>query len=45
MKYSRKWCCAALIMAVCVLLQLPAMAEDYVFTDRQGNSRTVPDGE
>ena len=24
---------------------VPAMAEDYTFTDRDGNTRTVPDGE
>lgn len=34
-----------IIFTLCCATLVPAMAEDYTFTDRDGNTRTVPDGE
>lgn len=34
-----------IIFTLCFATSVPAMAEDYTFTDRDGNTRTVPDGE
>lgn len=34
-----------LIFVLCIGMCIPVFAEDYVFTDRDGTTRTVPDGE